>query len=102
MLLVGLCFYVLGMCVGGVLYEYFDYCYYDRFLIWFGIIGLVQVNGLCGDVFDEVVVCKWFEYDLFYVEQVFLWFDMKIIFKMICWEFFIGSGNQNFLMECFL
>lgn len=52
-----------------------------------GLTGWAQVNGLRGDT----SIRKRIEYDIFYIENWTLWFDVKIIFM----TFFTGFINKN-------
>lgn len=52
-----------------------------------GLTGWAQVNGLRGDT----SIRKRIEYDIYYIENWTLWFDIKIIFL----TFFTGFINKN-------
>lgn len=52
-----------------------------------GLTGWAQVNGLRGDT----SIRKRVEYDIYYIENWTLWFDIKIIFM----TFFTGFINKN-------
>lgn len=52
-----------------------------------GLTGWAQVNGLRGDT----SIRKRIEYDIYYIENWTLWFDLKIIFM----TFFTGFINKN-------
>ena len=52
-----------------------------------GLTGWAQVNGLRGDT----SIRKRIEYDIFYIENWTIWFDIKIIFM----TFFTGFINKN-------
>ncbi len=52
-----------------------------------GLTGWAQVNGLRGDT----SIRKRIEYDIYYIENWTLWFDIKIIFM----TFFTGFINKN-------
>lgn len=52
-----------------------------------GLTGWAQVNGLRGDT----SIRKRVEYDIYYIENWTLWFDLKIIFM----TFFTGFINKN-------
>ena len=52
-----------------------------------GLTGWAQVNGLRGDT----SIRKRIEYDIYYIENWTMWFDMKIIFM----TFFTGFINKN-------
>jgi len=55
------------------------YAYRVRHLVRVGITGWAQVNGFRGDtsIADRI------KYDLYYLENWSLWFDIKIVFKTI-------------------
>jgi lipopolysaccharide/colanic/teichoic acid biosynthesis glycosyltransferase len=58
-----------------------------------GITGLAQINGR-----SFTLLSKKFEYDVWYVEHISFWFDMKIILKTIINVFGrrdIGKGAEN-------
>ncbi len=61
--------------------------YMQKHLVKAGITGWAQVNGWRGDTDLE----KRIEYDLFYIENWSLWFDLKIIFLTV----FRGFVNKN-------
>lgn len=65
--------------------------YMQRHLVKPGITGWAQVNGFRGetDTVDKMV--KRIEYDLYYIENWSLWFDLKIIFMTI----FKGLVHKN-------
>ena len=52
-----------------------------------GLTGWAQVNGLRGDT----SIRKRIEYDIYYIENWTVWFDIKIIFM----TFFTGFINKN-------
>ncbi len=52
-----------------------------------GLTGWAQVNGLRGDT----SIRKRIEYDIYYIENWTIWFDLKIIFM----TFFTGFINKN-------
>ena len=54
----------------------------DRFKVRPGITGWAQVNGRNNITFDKVV-----QFDKEYVENISLWFDIKIFFKTIAYVF---------------
>jgi putative colanic acid biosynthesis UDP-glucose lipid carrier transferase len=56
-----------------------------------GITGWAQVNGLRGEVDSLEKMKKRVEYDLYYIENWSLWFDLKIIFLTL----FKGFVNKN-------
>ncbi len=61
--------------------------YMQKHLVKAGITGWAQINGWRGDTNLE----KRIEYDLFYIENWSLWFDLKIIFLTI----FKGFIHKN-------
>jgi putative colanic acid biosynthesis UDP-glucose lipid carrier transferase len=61
--------------------------YMKKHMVKAGITGWAQVNGWRGDTDLE----KRIEYDLYYIENWSLWFDLKIIFKTL----FTGFVNKN-------
>ncbi len=61
--------------------------YMQKHLVKAGITGWAQINGWRGDTDLE----KRIEYDLFYIENWSLWFDLKIIFLTV----FKGFVNKN-------
>lgn len=61
--------------------------YMKKHLVKAGITGWAQVNGLRGDT----DLRKRIEYDLFYIENWSLWFDLEIIFLTL----FKGFVNKN-------
>lgn len=48
-----------------------------------GISGWAQVNGLRGDTSDINLMKKRVDYDLFYIENWSIWFDLKIIYLTV-------------------
>lgn len=61
--------------------------YMQKHLVKAGITGWAQINGWRGNTSLE----KRIEYDLYYIENWSLWFDLKIIFL----TFFQGFINKN-------
>ena len=61
--------------------------YMKKHLVKAGITGWAQINGWRGDT----DLNKRVEYDLYYIENWSLWFDLKIIFLTI----FRGFVNKN-------
>jgi len=61
--------------------------YMKKHLVKAGITGWAQVNGWRGDT----DLTRRIEYDLYYIENWSLWFDLKIIFLTI----FKGFINKN-------
>jgi lipopolysaccharide/colanic/teichoic acid biosynthesis glycosyltransferase len=60
-----------------------------------GITGLAQINGR-----SFTLLSKKFEYDVWYVEHISFWLDLKIIFKTIINVFGrkdIGKGAENMM-----
>lgn len=56
-----------------------------------GITGWAQVNGWRGETDTLDKMAKRVEYDLYYIRNWSLWWDIKIIFKTI----FNGFGGKN-------
>ena len=65
--------------------------YMLRHMVKPGITGWAQINGLRGETDTLDKMKKRVEYDLFYIENWSLWFDLKIIFLTI----FKGFVNKN-------
>jgi len=65
--------------------------YMLRHMVKPGITGWAQINGLRGETDTLVKMKKRVEYDLYYIENWSLWFDLKIIFLTI----FKGFINKN-------
>ena len=65
--------------------------YMLRHMVKPGITGWAQVNGLRGETDTLDKMKKRVEYDLYYIENWSLWFDLKIIFLTI----FKGFINKN-------
>ena len=65
--------------------------YMLRHMVKPGITGWAQVNGLRGEIDTLDKMKKRVEYDLFYIENWSLWFDLKIIFLTI----FKGFIHKN-------
>lgn len=65
--------------------------YMLRHMVKPGITGWAQVNGLRGETDTLEKMKKRVEYDLYYIENWSLWFDLKIIFLTI----FKGFINKN-------
>ena len=65
--------------------------YMLRHMVKPGITGWAQINGLRGETDTLDKMKKRVEYDLFYIENWSLWFDLKIIFMTI----FKGFINKN-------
>lgn len=68
--------------------------YFRRHRVKAGLTGWAQVNGLKGDTSIRERV----RYDIFYIENWTLWFDLKIIFKtigLIIHEAFSGKSEYR-------
>ena len=65
--------------------------YMLRHMVKPGITGWAQVNGLRGETSTLDKMRKRVEYDLFYIENWSLWFDLKIIFLTL----FKGFMHKN-------
>ena len=65
--------------------------YMLRHMVKPGITGWAQVNGLRGETDTLEKMQKRIEYDLYYIENWSLWFDLKIIWLTI----FRGFINKN-------
>lgn len=65
--------------------------YMHRHKVKPGITGWAQVNGLRGETDTLDKMKKRVEYDLYYIENWSLWFDIKIIIRTI----FTGFVNKN-------
>ena len=65
--------------------------YMLRHMVKPGITGWAQINGLRGETDTLDKMKKRVEYDLFYIENWSLWFDLKIIFLTI----FKGFVHKN-------
>jgi len=65
--------------------------YMLRHMVKPGITGWAQVNGFRGETDTLVKMKSRVEYDLFYIENWSLWFDLKIIFLTV----FKGFINKN-------
>ena len=61
--------------------------YMKKHLVKAGITGWAQINGWRGDT----DIAKRIEFDLYYIENWSLWFDLKIIFLTM----FKGFLNSN-------
>jgi lipopolysaccharide/colanic/teichoic acid biosynthesis glycosyltransferase len=55
--------------------------YFARHRVKPGITGWAQVNGLRGEITSDDKIKKRTEYDLDYIENWSLWFDIKILIK---------------------
>ncbi len=56
-----------------------------------GITGLAQVNGWRGETDTLEKMEKRVEYDMYYIRNWSIWFDLKIIFQTV----FKGFVNKN-------
>ena len=65
--------------------------YMQKHLVKAGITGWAQINGWRGDTSLE----KRIEYDIFYIENWSLWFDLKIIFMTIFKGHLLDKMNLN-------
>jgi putative colanic acid biosynthesis UDP-glucose lipid carrier transferase len=65
--------------------------YMLRHMVKPGITGWAQINGFRGETDTLEKMKKRVEYDLFYIENWSLWFDLKIIFLTI----FKGFTHKN-------
>ena len=65
--------------------------YFRRHQVKSGITGWAQINGLRGDTSIPERV----KYDIFYIENWSIWFDVKIIFKTLLMILRTGQGNEN-------
>jgi putative colanic acid biosysnthesis UDP-glucose lipid carrier transferase len=57
--------------------------YMIRHFVKPGLTGWAQVNGFRGEIRDNEFLKKRVEYDIWYIENWSLWFDLKIIFQTI-------------------
>jgi putative colanic acid biosynthesis UDP-glucose lipid carrier transferase len=57
-----------------------------------GLTGWAQVNGFRGEIRDNEFLQKRIEYDIWYMENWSLWFDMRIILLTILVTI---KGDQN-------
>lgn len=55
--------------------------YFARHRVKPGITGWAQINGLRGEITSDEKIQKRTEYDLYYIENWSLWFDVKILVK---------------------
>ena len=62
--------------------------YLDRHRVKAGLTGWAQVSGLRG---SDSTIEERTEYDLYYVENWSLWFDVRILLRTV-WEVFRGRG----------
>jgi len=62
--------------------------YLERHKVKSGVTGWAQVNGLRGNT----SIARRVEYDLYYIENWSVWFDLRIIFKT-AWLVVTGAGN---------
>ena len=65
--------------------------YMKRHKVKPGITGWAQINGWRGETETVDKMEKRVEYDLFYIENWSLWFDLKIIFLTV----FVGLSGEN-------
>lgn len=65
--------------------------YMLRHMVKPGITGWAQVNGFRGEIDSLDKIKKRIEYDLYYIENWSLWFDLKIIFMTVA----KGFVNKN-------
>jgi putative colanic acid biosynthesis UDP-glucose lipid carrier transferase len=65
--------------------------YMQRHHVKPGITGWAQINGWRGETDTLIKMQKRVEYDLYYINNWSLWFDLKIIFL----TFFKGFFNRN-------
>ena len=65
--------------------------YMQRHCVKPGITGWAQINGWRGETDTLEKMRRRVEYDLFYIENWSLWFDIKIIF----FTFFKGFFGKN-------
>ena len=65
--------------------------YMKRHKVKPGITGWAQINGWRGETDTVDKMEKRVEYDLYYIENWSLWFDLKIIFLTI----FVGLAGEN-------
>jgi Undecaprenyl-phosphate glucose phosphotransferase len=54
--------------------------YFARHRVKPGVTGWAQINGWRGEIDSDEKIQKRTEYDLFYIENWSLWFDLKILF----------------------
>ena len=54
--------------------------YFARHRVKPGVTGWAQINGWRGELDTEEKIRKRIEYDLYYIENWSLWFDLKILF----------------------
>ena len=48
-----------------------------------GITGLAQISGFRGEIKSDIDIVNRIKYDIFYIENWSLFFDLKIIFKTV-------------------
>jgi putative colanic acid biosynthesis UDP-glucose lipid carrier transferase len=57
-----------------------------------GVTGWAQVNGFRGEIKEKEQLRKRIEYDIFYLENWNLWFDLRVIFLTV-WVTIKGDKN---------
>ncbi len=66
--------------------------YRTRTFVKPGITGLAQVNGFRGEITDVELIQERIRYDLEYINNWTIWFDIGIIIKTF-WQVFFPQGN---------
>ena len=66
--------------------------YMIRHFVKPGVTGWAQVNGFRGEIKEKEQLRKRIEYDIFYLENWNLWFDLRVIFLTV-WVTIKGDKN---------
>jgi lipopolysaccharide/colanic/teichoic acid biosynthesis glycosyltransferase len=92
MSLVGPRCHAVGMIAAGKVYEELVPNYHLRHVVRPGITGLAQVRGHRGPTVLASRARQRIACDIYYVNNVSLWFDLKIVVNTISNEMFGGTG----------
>jgi polysaccharide biosynthesis protein PslA len=92
MSLIGPRCHAVGMRAGGMLYEDLVPHYHDRHVIQPGLTGLAQMRGLRGPTHQADKARARIAADLYYIQNLSFWLDMKILIGTLLSELRGGKG----------
>jgi Undecaprenyl-phosphate glucose phosphotransferase len=75
--------HALGMKAGDRLYHEVVSDYFARHRVKPGMTGWAQVNGLRGEITSLETATRRVDYDLYYIDNWSIWFDLRILFMSV-------------------